>query len=74
VNHLATSQFWERYARLPQEVRSLADKAFVASIQEDRIGLPARVGLHYRALAIENHGAMMWFWIGSHAEYDHLMR
>ena len=28
---------------------------------------PARVGLHYRALAVEHENAMVWFWIGSHA-------
>jgi hypothetical protein len=28
------------------------------------------VGLRYRALAVEVEGALLWFWIGSHAEYD----
>jgi hypothetical protein len=29
-----------------------------------------RVGQHYRALAVEVHGDLLWFWIGTHAEYD----
>lgn len=29
-----------------------------------------RVGLHYRALAAEVKDGLVWFWIGSHAEYD----
>ena len=35
----------------------------------------ARVGLHYRALG-ERQGddTIVWFWIGSHAEYDQLLR
>src|SRR5438309_1791878 len=32
-----------------------------------------RVGLHYRALAVEHGADLVWFWIGSHAEYDRLL-
>jgi hypothetical protein len=32
-----------------------------------------RVGLRYRALAIEVDGGYLWFWIGSHADYDRLI-
>jgi hypothetical protein len=32
-----------------------------------------RVGLHYRALATELGEDLIWFWIGSHAEYDTLL-
>ena len=34
----------------------------------------ARVGLHYRTLAIEHRSDLVWFWIGPHAEYDRLIR
>jgi hypothetical protein len=33
----------------------------------------ARVGLHYRALAVEVPEGLLWFWIGSHSEYDKLL-
>jgi len=32
----------------------------------------ARVGLHHRALAVENGENRAWFWIGTHPEYDRL--
>ena len=32
-----------------------------------------RVGLHYRALAVQNETDLTWFWIGSHAEYDRIL-
>jgi hypothetical protein len=32
-----------------------------------------RVGLHYRALAVETESDRVWFWIGSHADYDKLL-
>jgi len=31
-----------------------------------------RIGLGYRALATMNKGRAVWFWIGSHADYDRL--
>ncbi|WP_414675650.1 hypothetical protein [Methyloceanibacter sp.] len=34
----------------------------------------ARIGLHYRALAVEVDDGMLWFWIGSHADYDDLIK
>jgi hypothetical protein len=32
-----------------------------------------RVGLHHRALAVEDGGDLVWFWIGTPAEYDRLL-
>ncbi len=32
-----------------------------------------RVGLHYRALAVERGAEVVWFWIGSHSEYENLL-
>ena len=34
----------------------------------------ARVGLGYRAVALRESDAVIWFWIGSHAEYNGLLR
>jgi hypothetical protein len=33
-----------------------------------------RIGIHYRALAVEQDDDIAWFWIGTHAEYDQLLR
>jgi hypothetical protein len=33
----------------------------------------ARVGLHYRALAVRDGDDLAWVWIGSHAEYDSML-
>jgi hypothetical protein len=33
-----------------------------------------RIGLRYRALAAESGDDLVWFWIGSHADYDALIR
>ena len=31
-----------------------------------------RVGLHYRALAVQHEADIVWFWVGPHAEYGRL--
>jgi hypothetical protein len=33
----------------------------------------ARVGLHHRAVAVDAPDGLLWFWIGSHADYDKLI-
>ncbi len=83
MRHLASPAFWEAYEGLPDHVRAVADRQF-AILKEDprhpslhfkRIGRfwSARVGLRHRALAVEERDDLIWFWIGSHAEYDSLI-
>jgi hypothetical protein len=84
VRHRATPDFWYHYRHLPAEIQELADRCYEFLKQDPRypslhfkkVGLfwSVRVGIHYRALAIEEDGDMAWFWIGTHAEYDHLLR
>ena len=33
-----------------------------------------RVGLGYRALGVRTDDEVVWFWIGSHADYDQLLK
>jgi hypothetical protein len=83
VNHFATPEFWFHYRRLPAEVRDLADKNFQLlradprhpSLHFKKIGAlwSARVGLHFRALALDDAEGIHWFWIGTHADYDKLL-
>jgi hypothetical protein len=84
VNHFTDPEFWSHYNRLPPEIRKLADKNFQLMKQNPRHpSLPlkkvgafwsARVGLTFRALAKERAEGLVWFWIGSHAEYDALLK
>ena len=84
MRHRATTRFWEQYRSLPEEMRNLADKNFRilrdspwhASLQFKKIGgvWSARVGLAYRALAVEDGNDLLWVWIGTHDEYDRLIR
>jgi hypothetical protein len=83
VKHRASRRFWTCYQALPAEVRRLADENYALlkanpnhpSLQFKKIGRyrSVRVGLHYRALAIEANENLIWFWIGHHSEYDRLV-
>jgi hypothetical protein len=33
----------------------------------------ARVGIHHRAIGVQVPDEVLWFWIGTHAEYDNLV-
>jgi hypothetical protein len=84
MRHFASPSFWAAYEKLPEPVRELADKNFALlkfdpkhpSLHFKKIDRfwSARVGLRYRALATEVDGDLIWFWIGSHADYDALIR
>jgi hypothetical protein len=83
VKHFASPQFWRSYRRLSPEVRDLADKNFQLlkadpkhpSLHFKKIGRlwSVRVGAHYRALGLDRPAGVVWFWIGSHADYDKLL-
>ncbi len=83
MKHNTTPKFWELYNSLPEQIQRLADKNFGLlkadsqhpSLHFKKIGdlWSARVGLHYRALGFDNEGGVLWFWIGSHADYDKMI-
>jgi hypothetical protein len=83
LKHLASPRFWDCYERLPEAVRELADHCFDLlkanprhpSLHFKKTGKyrSVRVGLHYRALGIEVSEGVLWFWIGTHSDYDNLL-
>jgi len=58
----------------------LADKQFELletnpnhrSLRFKKIGelWSVRIGVRYRALGVDVEGGILWFWIGTHADYD----
>jgi hypothetical protein len=84
MRHRATPRFWQCYRSLPEEVQRLADKQYQLlssdprhpSVHLKKVGdyWSVRVGLHYRALAVEVGTDLAWVWIGTHAEYDQLIQ
>ena len=81
--HFASPSFWSAYESLPISVQRVADKNFEIlkrnpkypslHFKKIRCYWTVRAGIHYRALAVEVEDGLLWFWIGSHAEYDKLI-
>ena len=84
MNHRTNRRFWQTYRELPREVRSLARKNYRLLLREPRhpslhfkkIGRrwAVRVGLDYRAVALEVDDGLLWYWIGPHDEYERLIK
>lgn len=84
MKHHASEDFWACYDRLPPSIRAVADNNFQLlksdphhpSLHLKKVGRlwSVRVGLGWRALAVRDGEDMVWFWIGSHSDYDKLLR
>jgi len=84
MKHRKDERFRKAYDALPATARSQADKSFALlkqnpshpSLHFKKVGRywSVRVTLGLRALAVEVGGDLVWFWIGSHAEYDKVRR
>jgi hypothetical protein len=83
----AAPGFWKRYAQLPQNIQRRARKAYqlwradsrhpslhFKRVDEVEAIYSARVSDDYRALGILEEDVMTWFWIGSHTEYDQMLK
>ena len=82
-----TQDFRKRLNKLPISVREQANKAYALwrtdpyhpSLQFKRVSqrqpiYSARVSLNCRALGLMEKEHVYWFWIGTHAEYDELLK
>lgn len=84
MKHRTDEQFWSAYDLLPPDVRRRADDAFQKlkvdpkhpSLHFKKIGRrwAARIDRKHRALALEIDDGYLWYWIGSHDEYERLIK
>ena len=81
-----TASFRRAFAALPESVREQARVAYRRfrdnpnhpSLRFKRVHstepvYSVRVGIGYRAVGTLDGDTMIWFWIGSHVEYDGLL-
>jgi mRNA-degrading endonuclease RelE of RelBE toxin-antitoxin system len=82
-----TQTFRKTLDKLPVSVQEQATKAYALwqldprhnSLQFKRVSqkqpiYSARISLNYRVLGFVEADHIYWFWIGTHAEYDELLR
>ena len=82
-----TKKFRKELDQLPEAIQKQVIKAYEiwqtdpyqGSLQFKRVSqnqpiYSVRVGLNYRVLGLLENDHIYWFWIGSHAEYDELLK
>lgn len=87
MNSRRTARFRELFDRLPKSAQRQAEAAYelfaqdpfhpglhFKRVSERQPVYSARVGNHYRALALRDGNTLFWFWIGTHAQYDELLK
>ena len=86
MKHFTLPRFWRHYRALPEQVKRVADRNFKQlkanpyhpSLHFKKVGRrkqlwSVRVGEHYRALGRDKPEGVVWFWIGTHGDYDKLL-
>ncbi len=87
MNSHVTEEFIERFAKLPAVVQAQARKNYQLwrtnpahpGLQFKKVAGHAdlysvRVSLGWRAVGLVQSDSIYWFWIGSHADYDRLLK
>jgi hypothetical protein len=86
VTSHTTERFRKAFQSLPSHVQRKARAAYRlwqqdhwhASLQfkqvhDSRPIYSVRIGIGWRALGVTTDDTIIWFWIGSHAEYDNIL-
>lgn len=81
-----TGRFRKAYRQLPAPIRKQAKEAYKLFQQNSRHPslrfkqvhptrpiYSVRASLDYRAVGVREGDTLIWFWIGSHADYDKLL-
>jgi len=86
MTSVTTERFRKAFAQLPPHVKQSAGKAYrlwkknplhpslhFKQIHKSRPIYSVRIGLAWRSIGVKQSGKMIWFWIGSHSDYDKLI-
>jgi hypothetical protein len=80
----AVTSFWAGYNRLPETIQKLAAKQYSLllenshhpSVRFKKVGThwSARITDDYRAVGIMDGDTVIWFFVGTHAEYIQILK
>ena len=86
ISH-TTAKFWKLYSTLPTDIRKQAKTAYSQfkknpyhpSLQFKRVHsnkpiYSVRINIDCRAVGIVDNAEIIWFWIGSHREYEKILQ
>jgi hypothetical protein len=84
MKSFTTDDFWEMFYQLPLSIQELAREKYELwkvnplhpSLQFKKIRgnvYSARITDSYRSVGVIDNGEIVWFFIGTHTEYDNLL-
>jgi len=86
ISH-TTADFRSAFGRLPTRIQRQARKNYRLWLRDPQhpslefklvgrrtASYSVRVSIGWRALGLKHGNEMIWFWIGSHADYDRLLK
>ena len=86
MKSVTTKRFRKAYAELPEYIQEQTRKSYklwkknpfhpsfqFKQVHDTQPIYSVRVSLSYRALGLKEKETMIWFWVGTHAEYDKMV-
>lgn len=86
MNSYTTERFWKAFDKLPQNIQRRAREAYqlwkqnpyhpslqFKIIHQTKQIYSVRIGIGWRAVGVKSNADIVWFWIGSHEEYNNLI-
>ena len=86
MNSHANEKFWKAFENLPAQIQRKAREAYRLwqenpyhrSLQFKQIHprkpiYSVRIGIGWRTVGVKENDTMVWFWLGSHEEYNKLI-
>ena len=87
MNSKSIDRFWKLYTALPSDIKRQARSAFhrfqsdpyhpglhFKRVHSTKPIYSVRVSRDYRAVGVIQDDDITWFWIGSHEDYDRLIK
>lgn len=82
-----TQEFKNLFLKLPKEIQSIAKNKFkiwkehpnhqslrFKQIHSKKKIYSLRISIDYRALGVKAEDVIIWFWIGSHSDYEKIIK
>ncbi len=87
MHSVTTEKFRKAFDKLPVQIQEKARSAYqlwkknpqhpglqFKQVHQNEPIYSVRIGLSYRALGIKEGNTLIWFWIGSHEDYNNLVK
>lgn len=87
MNSKTTDRFWKCHVGLPDKIKKQAKEAYQKFINDPyhpslhfkrihstRPIFSVRITIDYRAIGLLKNNEIIWFWIGSHSEYEKMIK